>query len=173
MADITYQNVVHKRMGATKFVIPDGCTGAVESGGGFNIETGATLNIASGGAFNIGGTAYVDTAGRIVQQYENFTSANIGTAVAKYGVTYVAAVGLPSTFLIPTGVANIEKTILVWPSSAVATFKSTGNVILSYDDTSTALTTMTLSTQAGAIRLIATSTAVWQVISKSTSITLS
>jgi hypothetical protein len=165
MADETYQNVVHKRMGGKMFVIPTGCTGTVESGGIFNIASGAELQI--------GGTAYVSSAGKIVEQYANFTSANIGTAVSNYGVTYISAVALASTFLIPTGTANVEKKILISPSSAVATLKSTGCVIVSFDDTSTELTTLTASTQAGAINLIASSTAVWRVISKSTSITIS
>jgi hypothetical protein len=172
-ADVSYQNVVHKRMGAQMFVIPTGCSGVVESGGVLAVESGGVVDIESGAALKIGGTAYVDTAGKVVQQYENFTSGNIGTALANYGVTYISAVALASTFVFPTGTANVEKTILIHPSSAVATLKSSGNVIISYDDTSTTLATMTASTQAGAIRLIATSTAVWRVISKSTSITLS
>jgi hypothetical protein len=159
-------------MGGKMFVIPTGCTGVVESGGVFNVESGGSITVDSGAALAINGTNYVSTDGKIVQQYENFTSGNIGTAVANYGVTYIAAVALASTFIMPTGTANVEKTILIHPSSAVATLKSSGNVIISYDDTSTTLATMTASTQAGAIKLIATSTAVWRVISKSTSIAL-
>ena len=254
MSDLTYQNVVHKRLGGKLFVIPTGCTGVVEDGGVFNIESGGKLvfdngstmtinnsvvfasgssvnfasgsnlvlnagssmliegtatfdstsgrlvlaagssvqivdglssgtftmknggvvNLSSGAALQIAGTPYIDTAGRIVQQFENKTSANSGDVLTNYGVTYVAKVALASTFILTAGIANVEKKIVFGANSTVAaTVISSGCTIVGAD-TSTSLATITGSSFGGSVVLIAENAATWHLLSKvSTGIILS
>jgi hypothetical protein len=163
-ADLSYQNVVHKRMGGTRLVIPTGCVQDIESGG----------------ALEIGGTKYIDTSGRVVQQYESKTSDDGGDILTNYGVSYLSPVALASTFVLPAGTANVIKTITVGNGStaasggAVVTVKSSGCVIIDASS-STALATITgTAYQSGSINLIAESTALWRVIGKpSTSLALS
>lgn len=209
-ADITYQNVVHKRMGGQMFVIPTGCTGVVESSGVFNIESGgkvvfdsgstmtmnnslnlasgssmniasgAAINIASGGALALAGTNYIDTGGRIVDQYETKTSASLTTGyggeLSAYGVSYVMGNNTSSqtNYDIPVGVTNVRKTIALLPrtSTGVVVFTATTGVVLAASTGSTWKTVTADEYQGGTISMIASSSGVWQVISKTTSLTI-
>ncbi len=151
-------------MGGTRLVVPTGCVQDIESGG----------------ALEIGGTKYIDTSGKIVQQYESKTSDDGGEALTNYGVSYLSPVALASTFILPTGTANVVKVITVGNGStataggAAVTVKSSGCAIIDASS-STSLATITgTAYQSGSINLIAESTAVWRVIGKpSTSLALS
>ena len=179
-ADESYQNVVHKRMGGKLFVIPTGCTGVVESGGKLDLADGSTMtisgeinvassgviNLASGAVLKIGGTNYIDTAGRVVQQFENKTSGDDGTALINYGVSYLNTTGTASTFYLPAGTANVTKTIVVGLSSVVNTIKtsSTGTIIYNISSASTFTTITGSSGLTATVQLISKSTAIWHVL---------
>jgi hypothetical protein len=163
-ADVSYQNVVHKRMGGKQLVIPTGCSQDIESGG----------------VLKIGGTEYINSAGKVVQQYENLSSANDGETLTNYGMTYISPVIVASTFVLGPGVANVQKTVLIGNGTtstsvnAAVTIKSTGCLIIEASSSTAGATLTGTAYQAGSVNLIAESTAVWRVLGKmSTSIALS
>jgi hypothetical protein len=175
MADETYQNVVHKRLNGKMFVIPTGCTGAVESGGVFNIESGGSIAVDSGGVLAINGTNLIDTGGRIVQQYESKTTADASATLTAYGVSYVAGstAAANATYYLPTGIANVEKTI-------VTNGLATGGVIITSSgcqiaySTALAYVTLTASTyNGGVVRLIAQTSTQWIALFKSSEFVIS
>jgi hypothetical protein len=151
--DLSYQNVIHKRQGGTRQVIPTGCVQDIESGG----------------ALSIGDVNYISTAGKIVQQYESKTTE--ATILSNYGVSYVG--GTTSSqinYVLPAGTANVEKTIVI-PQRA-----STGAVVITASgcqiETSTDSTGSIITAaeyQNSAVTLIARTSTAWNLICKTTS----
>jgi hypothetical protein len=175
MADLSYQNVVHKRMGGQMFVIPTGCTGVVESGGVFNVESGGKIAMDSGGALAINGTDYIDTGGRIVDQYESKTTADASAALAAYGVSYVtgSTAAANANYYLPTGVANVEKTIITDGLATGAVIVTCTGCQIGYS-TALAYTTLTASTyNGGVVKLIAKTSTQWLATFKSSEFVIS
>ena len=175
MADETYQNVVHKRLNGKMFVIPTGCTGVVESGAVFNVESGGSIAMDSGAALAINGTNYIDTGGRIVQQYESKTTADASAKLTAYGVSYVtgSTAAANATYYLPTGIANIEKTIITDGLATGPVIVTCTGCQIGY---STALTYVTLTASTyngGVVRLIAKGSTQWLAIFKSSEFVIS
>ena len=155
-SDVTYQNVVHKRMGGTRQVIPTGCV----------------IDIETGGSLSINDIDYINTDGKIVEQYESKTTE--ATKLINYGVSYVG--GTTSSqinFVLPTGTANVIK-IVVAPQRG-----TTGNIVITSSgctiETGTDSTGSIITIdeyQNASITLIARTSTAWNLINKTTSATI-
>jgi len=172
-ADESYQNVVHKRMGAQMFVIPTGCTGVVEDGGVFNIESGGTLQIDAGAAMSINAIDYISTDGKIVQQYANVSTA--ATVLTNYGVSYVSGAATSDVkYYLPAGTANVTKTIVALANATTGAIEITSSGCQISNSTSLIYTIMTIPAYGGAsVTLIAQGSTQWAVVSKTTGVTIS
>jgi hypothetical protein len=154
--DLSYQNVVHKRMGGKKLVVPTGCAADIESGG----------------ALSIGDTNYISTDGKIVEQYESKTTE--ATILSNYGVSYVG--GTTSSqinYYLPAGTANVIKRVVVkqrTSTGAVVVTSSGCQIETSTDSTGSIITAAEY--QNGGITLIARTSTAWNLLDKTTSLVI-
>ena len=173
MADTMYVSGVYHKHDGNEEVVGSSGQITVESGGEIEIESGGIIDIETGGALKIGATAYIDTGGKIVEQFESITTA--ASILKNYGVSYLGGTtdsGI--AYYLPAGNVNTRKTIIVKPrtSTGAVVITSSGSQIgMSTDSTGSIITAAEY--QEGCIELIAYTSTMWEVVSKTTSLVIS
>jgi hypothetical protein len=152
-ADVSYGNIVHKRMGGKLQIIPTGCR----------------IDIETNGALSINDVNYISTEGKLIQQYESKTTE--ATVLSNYGVSYLGGTASSQiNYVLPAGTANVMKTVVIpqRTSTGVVVITSSGCQIENNTDSTGSIMTIAEYQNAVLILLARTSTA-WNLVSKTTS----
>ena len=85
MADVTYQDLIYRKQGATEFVVASSGILNVESGGELDVNSGGTLDVTGTVSVNSGGVVAIDDGGYLTMPVASDDSsaslANIEKAV--------------------------------------------------------------------------------------------